>query len=99
MLLTSFLCFLLFSFLYLYLSLSPPYLFSLCSRKEPKMFTFDQSFFSLDSEDSRFSSQEKVFDALGQDLLENAFQGYNACIFAYGQTGEFFFLRSFFMTF
>jgi len=54
------------------------------------MFTFDQSFFSLDSEDSRFSSQEKVFDALGQDLLENAFQGYNACIFAYGQTGEFF---------
>jgi hypothetical protein len=29
-----------------------------------------------------------VFEALGQDLLENAFQGYNACIFAYGQTGS-----------
>ena len=28
-----------------------------------------------------------VFDALGRDILENAFEGYNACIFAYGQTG------------
>jgi kinesin family protein 13 len=59
------------------------------SRKEPKSFTFDHSFWSLDAEDaSRFSSQENVFEALGQDLLENAFQGYNACIFAYGQTGQ-----------
>ena len=36
-----------------------------------------------------FASQEVVFDALGRDILDNAFQGYNACIFAYGQTGEF----------
>lgn len=35
-----------------------------------------------------FASQEKVFDSVGRDILENAFQGYNACIFAYGQTGE-----------
>jgi len=34
-----------------------------------------------------FASQEIVFDALGRDILDNAFQGYNACIFAYGQTG------------
>ncbi|KZS16304.1 Kinesin-like protein [Daphnia magna] len=58
------------------------------SRKDPKSFTFDHCFLSLDEEDSRYSSQEKVFEALGQDLLENAFQGYNACIFAYGQTGS-----------
>lgn len=58
------------------------------SRKEPKSFTFDHCFLSLDEEDSRYCSQEKVFDTLGQDLLENAFQGYNACIFAYGQTGS-----------
>jgi hypothetical protein len=58
------------------------------SRKDPKSFTFDHCFLSLDEEDSRFSSQEMVFEALGQDLLENAFQGYNACIFAYGQTGS-----------
>ncbi|XP_063729758.1 kinesin-like protein KIF13A [Symsagittifera roscoffensis] len=29
-----------------------------------------------------------MFEDLGLDLLENAFQGYNACIFAYGQTGS-----------
>jgi len=33
------------------------------------------------------SGQEKVFENLGTDLLERAFEGYNACIFAYGQTG------------
>jgi len=31
--------------------------------------------------------QEVVFKCLGEGILENAFQGYNACIFAYGQTG------------
>lgn len=30
-----------------------------------------------------------VFDSVGRDILDNAFQGYNACIFAYGQTGDF----------
>ena len=34
------------------------------------------------------SDQELVFESLGTDVLENAFSGYNACIFAYGQTGE-----------
>lgn len=29
-----------------------------------------------------------VFKCLGEGILEKAFQGYNACIFAYGQTGE-----------
>jgi len=32
--------------------------------------------------------QERVFEALGRDILANAFDGYNACIFAYGQTGN-----------
>uniref|UniRef100_A0A915IPC8 Kinesin-like protein n=1 Tax=Romanomermis culicivorax TaxID=13658 RepID=A0A915IPC8_ROMCU len=32
--------------------------------------------------------QETVFKHLGTDVLENAFQGYNACILAYGQTGS-----------
>lgn len=34
-----------------------------------------------------FVGQEVVFKCLGEGILENAFQGYNACIFAYGQTG------------
>ena len=29
----------------------------------------------------------QVFKDLGVDVLNSAFEGYNACIFAYGQTG------------
>jgi hypothetical protein len=31
-----------------------------------------------------------VFDSVGRDILDNAFQGYNACMLAYGQTGNLF---------
>jgi kinesin family protein 13 len=57
-------------------------------RKQPKTFAFDHCFYSLDPTTEKFASQEIVFDCLGRDILDNAFQGYNACIFAYGQTGE-----------
>jgi len=60
-----------------------------CCRKTPKSFAFDHCFCSIDQDDENFASQELVFDSLGRDILDNAFQGYNACIFAYGQTGEF----------
>ncbi|KAL0612823.1 Kinesin-like protein KIF13B [Plecturocebus cupreus] len=33
-------------------------------------------------------SQDTVFKCLGENILQNAFDGYNACIFAYGQTVE-----------
>ena len=33
------------------------------------------------------ADQEKVFEYLGQEILDRAFEGYNACLFAYGQTG------------
>ena len=39
-------------------------------------------------EDPRYANQTHVFEALGVDVLDNAFEGYNACIFAYGQTGS-----------
>ena len=29
-----------------------------------------------------------VFEDLGQDVVKNAFGGYNVCVFAYGQTGS-----------
>lgn len=29
-----------------------------------------------------------VFTDLGQDVVKNAFDGYNVCVFAYGQTGS-----------
>uniref|UniRef100_A0AAR2JXX8 Kinesin family member 13A n=1 Tax=Pygocentrus nattereri TaxID=42514 RepID=A0AAR2JXX8_PYGNA len=36
----------------------------------------------------KYAGQEVVFKCLGEGILQNAFQGYNACIFAYGQTGS-----------
>lgn len=31
--------------------------------------------------------QELIFNKLGVEIVKHAFEGYNACIFAYGQTG------------
>jgi len=57
-------------------------------KKSKKTFAFDHCFWSIDSNNPKFSGQEDVFKALGLDILDNAFEGYNACIFAYGQTGK-----------
>ncbi|XP_055619587.1 kinesin-like protein KIF13A isoform X2 [Toxorhynchites rutilus septentrionalis] len=56
--------------------------------KTPKLFAFDHCFYSTDPSADNFASQQLVFDQIGRDILDNAFQGYNACIFAYGQTGS-----------
>lgn len=64
-----------------------------CSRKQPKTFAFDHCFYSLDPALNHFASQKTVFECLGCDILDNAFDGYNACIFAYGQTGEYTFSK------
>ncbi|RMZ87452.1 hypothetical protein DV736_g5323, partial [Chaetothyriales sp. CBS 134916] len=53
-----------------------------------KVFKFDKSYWSFNKEDSHFASQSNLFDDLGTPLLDNAFTGYNNCIFAYGQTGS-----------
>jgi len=52
-----------------------------------KDFTYDHSYWSSDSRDRHFATQEQVFSDLGKDVINSAFDGYNACIFAYGQTG------------
>ncbi|CAH0727551.1 unnamed protein product, partial [Brenthis ino] len=57
-------------------------------RKQPKTFAFDHCFYSLEPTLPNFASQKTVFECLGRDILDNAFEGYNACIFAYGQTGS-----------
>lgn len=53
-----------------------------------KVFAFDKSYWSFDRGDHHFAGQEDLFKDLGAPLLDNAFQGYNNCIFAYGQTGS-----------
>ena len=45
------------------------------------------------------SGQDDVFKCLGENILQNAFDGYNACIFAYGQTGNCYIIYVFFLSF
>lgn len=53
-----------------------------------RTFKFDKSYWSFDKSDSTYAGQDNLFGDLGVPLLDNAFQGYNNCIFAYGQTGS-----------
>ncbi|KAK4168005.1 putative kinesin-like protein unc-104 [Cladorrhinum sp. PSN259] len=53
-----------------------------------KVFAFDKSYWSFDKNAPNYAGQHNLFDDLGLPLLDNAFQGYNNCIFAYGQTGS-----------
>ena len=64
-----------------------------------RTFTFDHSFWSHDGYkvlddgylqpvEENYADQKKVFDAVGRQILENAWEGYHCCLFAYGQTGS-----------
>ena len=67
-----------------------------------KKFTFDHSYWShdgfitdpetkifvKDKPESIYASQIKVFNDLGVEVLDNAFDGFHTCLFAYGQTGS-----------
>ncbi|XP_056091523.1 kinesin-like protein KIF1A isoform X6 [Rhinichthys klamathensis goyatoka] len=56
--------------------------------KENKSFNFDYSYWSHTSpEDVNFACQRQVYKDIGEEMLLHAFEGYNVCIFAYGQTG------------
>ena len=67
---------------------------------QPKTFTFDHSFWSHDSyielengylspdDSGKYTDQKIVFDTLGKQILDNAWEGYHCCLFAYGQTGS-----------
>lgn len=61
-------------------------------------FTYDYSFWSHDEfteqengylkpSGDKYADQQLVYDKIGTDVLNNAFDGYNVCLFAYGQTG------------
>nr|XP_022300390.1 kinesin-like protein KIF28P isoform X2 [Crassostrea virginica] len=66
---------------------------------EPRSFAFDYSYWShdefkesangyLEPTGGRYADQRKVFNDLGQGVLDNAWKGYNCSLFAYGQTGS-----------
>ncbi|XP_048664870.1 kinesin-like protein KIF1A isoform X20 [Marmota marmota marmota] len=57
-------------------------------KETPKSFSFDYSYWSHTSpEDLNYASQKQVYRDIGEEMLQHAFEGYNVCIFAYGQTG------------
>ncbi|CAK9814577.1 Kinesin-like protein unc-104 [Anthophora plagiata] len=57
------------------------------SKDAIKSFNYDYSYFSMDPNDGNYSSQLMVYKDIGEEMLQHAFEGYNVCIFAYGQTG------------
>eukprot|EP00930_Biecheleria_cincta_P046853 TRINITY_DN32383_c0_g1_i1.p1 TRINITY_DN32383_c0_g1~~TRINITY_DN32383_c0_g1_i1.p1 ORF type:complete len:916 (-),score=164.49 TRINITY_DN32383_c0_g1_i1:82-2829(-) len=50
-------------------------------------FQFDRAYWSHDPLHAGFASQELVMLEVGQGLLDSTFEGFNSCMFAYGQTG------------
>eukprot|EP00928_Gymnodinium_smaydae_P049812 TRINITY_DN3345_c1_g1_i4.p1 TRINITY_DN3345_c1_g1~~TRINITY_DN3345_c1_g1_i4.p1 ORF type:complete len:851 (-),score=115.98 TRINITY_DN3345_c1_g1_i4:383-2935(-) len=62
-------------------------------------FNFDQSFWSHDEFENdsngyshpipggKYADQKYVYDKFGERVLDNAWQGFHVCLFAYGQTG------------
>ncbi|XP_038222793.1 kinesin-like protein unc-104 isoform X5 [Zerene cesonia] len=57
------------------------------TKESAKSFNFDFSYWSHNPSDPEFSSQIMVYKDIGEEMLQHAFDGYNICIFAYGQTG------------
>lgn len=58
----------------------------------PRSYTFDHAFWTHSQTElppgGTFADQQAVYEALGTPILDNAFHGYNSCLFAYGQTGS-----------
>nr|XP_034337468.1 kinesin-like protein unc-104 isoform X9 [Crassostrea gigas] len=51
-------------------------------------FNFDYSYWSHTTPgDENFATQKQVYEDIGMEMLDHTFEGYNVCIFAYGQTG------------
>lgn len=57
------------------------------AQQQSQVFTYDHSFWSTDNVTQPMISQQDVFHAVGLPIVDNVLDGYNSCIFAYGQTG------------
>ena len=47
----------------------------------------EQKIFNYDWVGGENTSQEKIFEVAGRAMVQSCLEGYNCCIFAYGQTG------------
>ena len=50
-------------------------------------FAFDKCLWSLDPETESYASQDTLFEEVGQPVLNWILNGFNCCVFAFGQTG------------
>ena len=53
------------------------------TERKTMSFSFDKSYWSAgDRDDPKYCSQQTLFEDLGRELLDHAFNGFNACILA-----------------
>lgn len=50
-------------------------------------FAFDVAMDSTDESSPSFVSQEKCYEIMGRRMVDHMLQGFNTCLFCYGQTG------------
>uniref|UniRef100_A0A7S4RK85 Kinesin motor domain-containing protein n=1 Tax=Alexandrium monilatum TaxID=311494 RepID=A0A7S4RK85_9DINO len=55
--------------------------------REARDFAFDHAMDSTDPSSANYVDQEKCYDLMSRRTVEHIFQGYNTCLFCYGQTG------------
>lgn len=51
-------------------------------------FVYDCAFWSCNSQHQDYADQKVIFESIGMPLVDKAFEGYNVCLFAYGQTSS-----------
>ncbi|CAL7951031.1 unnamed protein product [Xylocopa violacea] len=58
------------------------------SRERTRKYGFDYCFDSSDPEAENFADQKRIYQTLGQTVLDAVFSGYNSCLVAYGQSAS-----------
>ncbi|XP_076755099.1 uncharacterized protein LOC143425915 [Xylocopa sonorina] len=58
------------------------------SRERTRKYGFDYCFDSSDPEAENFADQRRIYQTLGETVLDAVFSGYNSCLVAYGQSAS-----------
>lgn len=58
------------------------------SRERTRKYGFDYCFDSSNPEAQGFADQARIYQTLGQTVLDALFTGYNSCLVAYGQSAS-----------
>lgn len=58
------------------------------SRERTRKYGFDYCFDSSDPRAEKYASQSKIYETLGESILDVLFKGFNSCLVAYGQSAS-----------